>query len=111
MKPQPSLFDVDAVDPSHNVRRTDPDTSRAAAYRHPEERRTGRVIARETIRAAGRDGLMDWQVQMLTGWPLNSINKRRGELRDQGLVVDSGRRGKTPTGSEAIIWIAVEFQR
>jgi len=48
--------------------------------------------------------LTDWQladhVSRRTGVPTiaTSAGKRRGELRDMGLVVDSGHRGPTETG-------------
>ena len=33
-----------------------------------------------------------------------SCGKRRGELRDMGLVVDTGRRGRSDTDSPCIVW-------
>ena len=98
-------------DPSKNVRKTDPHTSHMAAYEHPKFRQTlrGRVLV--ALQNAGWHGLTDDELAMVLGHPLNSVNKRRGELRDQGLVVDSGRRRKTASGSLAIVWVVEQYAR
>jgi hypothetical protein len=121
MEQQPGLFD-DAdraaaeldVDPRENVRTTDPDTSWQAAYASAfgENYRIGqRVNIYRAIIAAGPDGATD-EENALTFHPpmrLSSADKRRGELMKCGLVCDSGRRRKTTSGCQAIVWIAVEF--
>ena len=100
-----------SVDPARNVRRTDPVTSRKAAFAHAETRPTIRQQALAAITATGLDGMTDAELAVAIGRQLNSANKRRGELRDQGLVVNSGRTRKTPAKADAIVWIAAEFCR
>lgn len=39
--------------------------------------------------------------------PYSTVRKRRCELRDAGLVRDSGRRSTNPTGSTMIVWEAI----
>jgi hypothetical protein len=94
------------VSPIVNVRTTDPDTSYRAAFANAGTRDSQRLACYRALRAAP-PGYMDWQLAERVGIQLNSANKRRGELVAKGLVVDSGRRGITPTGSAAIIWCAV----
>lgn len=99
---QPSLFGPGA-------RRTDPDTSHRAAADAALHARTHRARALHALRHAGRDGLTDFELADRTGIAQTSIGKRRGELRDAGLVVDSGNRRPAPSGSAAVVWIAVQF--
>lgn len=88
------------------ARESDPDTSHDAAARAALTANRGRKMALEVLRQ-NVGGLTDHELSELTGWRLNSMNKRRGELRDAGLVVDTGRRRRTPSGSTAIVWAAV----
>ena len=89
-----------------NFRNTDPDTSEDAAKRDPEQRQRDRDRALAALRAAP-DGLTDYELAAIIGRQQNSAGKRRGELRDAGLVRDSGRRRPAPSGSSAIVWEAV----
>lgn len=50
------------------------------------------------------NGLTDEQIQANLGISGNTSRPRRGELVKLGLVRDSGRRGKTSSGRNAIIW-------
>jgi hypothetical protein len=102
-----AIFDVNAF---HNVRTTDPETSYRAAFSHLGRRTAQRYRVYLAIVAGGPRGLTDYDVVDRTGIQLNSANKRRGELRDHDLVCDSGERRRTPSGSLAIVWIAVEFR-
>ena len=97
------------VDPWHNVRRTDPETSVDAAFDHPATRRGDQERVRAALRTAGAAGLTDYELAAVLERQQNSAGKRRGELRDAGLVCDSGRRRPAPSGSRAIVWILVEF--
>lgn len=82
-------------------RSTDPDTSIAAASSVMTE------IGKAKVLKALQEypgGLTDFELADLTGWQQTSIGKRRGELRDAGLVMDSGDRKPAPSGRMAIVW-------
>jgi len=86
------------------ARRTDPDTSQQAAEQTPNLRRHDRRLALlEHDRHPG--GLTDFELGDLIGRQQTSAGKRRGELRDYGLIADSGARRPAPSGSSAIVWI------
>ena len=89
------------------VRWSDPDTSHEAAEDAAVSANKGREIALATLRRHPA-GLTDHELAAITGWQLNSMNKRRGELRDRGFVYDTGTRRRTPSGSSAIVWKARE---
>jgi hypothetical protein len=61
-------------------------------------------VYRAIVRA-GKDG-RTWSelVEQLAVSP--TANGRVSELRDAGLIVDSGRRRKTSAGRNAVVWIA-----
>lgn len=84
------------------------DTSVAAAVaiapKVPELR--ARVLAELLQR--GRRGATDHELCAALGLIKDTVAPRRTELRDDGLVVDSGRRRRTPSGRSAIVWVAVE---
>jgi len=97
------------VNPFHNVRVTDPDTSHEAALDYDEiTRDTDRARAHRALIAAGDRGLTDYELADLIGRQQNSAGKRRGELRDRGYVEDSGRRRPAPSKAQAIVWVAVK---
>ena len=82
-------------------RSTDPDTSIAAASSVMTE------IGKDKVLKALKQypgGLTDFELADETGWQQTSIGKRRGELRDVGLVIDSGYRKPAPSGRMAIVW-------
>lgn len=83
-------------------RATDPDTSRTAA--RSARVRDGQRKVLDALAVAGGAGLTDFELADRTGVKQTSIGKRRGELRDAGLVVDSGRRRPSDTGRPAIVW-------
>ena len=87
------------------ARRTDPDTSHRAAADATLNAGTHRAKALGLLRAAP-DGLTDFELAAMLGLQQTSIGKRRGELRDAGLVEDSGKRRPAPSGSAAIVWKA-----
>lgn len=89
-----------------HVRRTDPDTSHHAARATRGNAPTNRAIALDTLRRFPA-GLTDFELAEITGLQQTSIGKRRGELRDAGLVRDSGQRRPSPSGSPSIVWEAV----
>ncbi len=101
-----SLFDsgTPAALPHRHARNTDPLTSVEAAESVDD-------IARRNAHAAIMRALFehgpqtDWQLGRRLGLIATSAGKRRGELRDMGLVADSGHRGPTETGPKrAIRW-------
>lgn len=89
------------------ARRTDPDTSRAAAALAEPRAGTNRAKALAALRSAGQGGLTDFELADATGVAQTSIGVRRKELRDAGYVTDSGRRRPAPSGTPAIVWIAL----
>lgn len=84
-------------------RRRDPTTSHDAANANQSGRHKDRQRALE-IHRAHPDGLTDHELAALMDRVQPSAGKRRGELRDAGLIVDSGERRRTPQGSTAIVW-------
>jgi hypothetical protein len=95
--------------PRENVRLFDPETSYAAAFANSGYRLNQKRHCYYAICGARWKGLTDEELAFRTGFRINSANKRRGELMKAGLVVDSGRRRLTTSGSEAIVWVAVEY--
>lgn len=87
----------------NNVRLFDPDTSHAAAEDNAPRAPRHRDLALKTLRD-WPGGLTDFELADLTGLAQTSVGKRRGELRDLGLVEDSGKRRPSPSGSNAIVW-------
>lgn len=81
------------------ARKSDPDTSHAAAAKI----RSRKVY--EDVLAVLREGpATDFEIAACLGGQQTSLGKRRGELRDAGLVQDSGERRASPSGSPAIVW-------
>lgn len=89
------------------ARNTDPQTSHDAADRQPSARERDRD---RVYRVLGEHpyGLTDFEIATLIGRQQTSAGKRRGELRDAGLVYDTGRRRAAPSGSLAIVWARVQ---
>jgi hypothetical protein len=50
------------------------------------------------------DGLTDYELAEICKRQLNSINRRRSELRDLGFVQETNRKGTSPNGSPLTIW-------
>jgi len=88
------------------ARLTDPETSWAAAADALQNADTNRAIALRALRAHP-DGLTDFELADMTGIAQTSIGKRRGELRDQGLVEYAGIKRPAPSGSMSRVWKAV----
>jgi DNA-binding transcriptional ArsR family regulator len=108
---QASLFDDDQEDPTVGmVRATDPETSHVAAAESIDRKESHQRLALTALHAAGGAGLTDFELAAVTGVQQTSIGKRRGELRDAGLVCRSVLEdGKTrtrpsPSASPAIVW-------
>ncbi len=63
------------------------------------------------IRSRGPAGATDDEGERALGIRCQTYTPRRGELRELGLVIDSGRRRPTETGRSAAVWVAVEYAR
>lgn len=86
-----------------STRASDPETSWRAADRHPVMRREDRVAV---LIAHYRNpkGLTDFELGDIVKRQQTSAGKRRGELRDNGLIEQTSERRPSPSGSSAIVW-------
>lgn len=89
------------------ARNSDPETSHQAAKDATPRAGTHRARALEALRAAGAEGLTDFELASRTGIAQTSIGVRRKELADAGFVVDSGKVRPAPSGSASIVWKAL----
>lgn len=89
------------------ARMSDPDTSHEAADAHPVVRGRDRVAALKA-HAEHPNGLTDFELAELVGRQQTSAGKRRGELRDLGLIEQTEERRPAPSGSSAIVWRVTE---
>ena len=87
-------------------RATDPETCAMAAAAASHGAAESRALALDALRK-NPGGLTDFELAEITGYQQTSIGKRRGELRDEALVADSGLRRAAPSGRSAIVWKAV----
>jgi hypothetical protein len=63
-------------------------------------------IALRAIRAAGSRGLTTHELAATVNIHRDSIQPRTSELRERGLIRDSGGRRQNVTGKYAIVWVA-----
>ena len=103
------------------ARPTDPDTSHGAAVIALHRSAGNRRIALAELVRAGAEGLTDFELAARTNIAQTSIGKRRGELRDAGLVTalmtpcvehPSGWRPVTrsaPSGTPARVWVITDL--
>lgn len=89
--------------------RAPPGTSESAAAMIARKAPTMRERVFAAIQARGAYGLADHEGQAALGILMQTYTPRRGELASMGLIVDSGRRRKTPSGCRAAVWVSVEF--
>lgn len=89
------------------ARDTDPETSHLAAGKTPSLRASDRRHAL-LLHATHPNGLTDFELGRLMERQQTSAGKRRGELRDGGLIEDGGHRRPAPSGSSAIVWRITE---
>ena len=68
---------------------------------------TGRLqsLVFDFIRTRGQTGATDQELTEALGMLSDTARARRVELRDRGLIVDSGRRRSTRRGRAAVVWI------
>lgn len=64
-------------------------------------------VALRAIRAAGARGLTTNELAATVRVHRDSIQPRTSELRERGLIRDSGARRLNTNGKRAIVWIAV----
>lgn len=89
------------------VRRTDPATSKQAARRNPDQRSVDRLRVLK-LHAEHPEGLTDFQLAAILRGQQTSLGKRRGELRDEGLIAETTERRPSPSGSPSIVWKITE---
>jgi len=83
-----------------------PDTSRAAAERIAPGASGLAVKVFGVIAARGDDGATDFEIQESLGMSGDTERPRRWELERDGLIHDSGRRRKSPSGRAARVYVA-----
>lgn len=81
------------------------ETQRLAAVAVYPQSGTSRRKVLDAIGQAGERGLTDEQAQAVTGLNPSTQRPRRVELVEGGWVKDSGRRAKTASGVDAVIWV------
>lgn len=101
---QCNLTSVSLKPPAH--RNAPAGTSEEAAVRIAGHAARQRADVLAVIVKAGAFGATDAEIEIATGIRAQSVSPRRGELRELGLIVDSGKRRPTPRGRPAAIWIA-----
>lgn len=89
-----------------SARLYDPPTAQKAAKGAAEKAETHRQYALRVLRNHP-EGLTDFALAEICNIQQTSIGKRRLELVRAGLVIDSGRRRPSPSGSMAIVWRAL----
>jgi hypothetical protein len=90
-------------------RTNDRDTARTAGERVNLTEGQRKVFL--ALAGAGTRGLLDHDHERLNGLIPTSAGKRRLELMQAGLVVDSGHRRATDTGTAAIVWVLTDAGR
>ena len=90
-------------------RTNDRDTARIAGQR--ANLTDGQTKVLKALAGAGSRGLLDHDHERLCGLIPTSAGKRRLELMQMGLVVDSGHRRATSTGTAAIVWVLTDAGR
>lgn len=120
MTAMPSLFDSQ---PRKRVRRTDPDTSKAAAgsldpLQLSEQRRKvlWAIAVMEHYGHSGKPGATTAEIVMRLSYtghaPQQSVVARRcTDLRDAGYIVDSGERRPGTSNTPLIVWVLTEAGR
>lgn len=85
------------------ARATDPETSHQAA---DDAKRNVRMTRAQVLlaHASHPGGLTDYELADIVGLQQNSAGKRRGDLRDAGLIEATNIRAPGPSGSSCIVW-------
>jgi hypothetical protein len=90
---------------SIRVGRRSPKTSQIAAERVLPRTGTKRKTVYDLIRLEGARGLCDHEIEQITGWLHQSASSIRNGLMNDGWIMDSGQKRKTPQGNGAIVWV------
>ena len=96
--------ELDFTGPVHTGK-NHPDTSRKAANRVSEKVVRLRREVITVIKEAGSRGLTAAEVATLLGKDKNSTSPRITELKNYGMIRDSGWRRPTPPVGSSIIWL------
>ena len=89
---------------------SDGDTSQAAADSQTPERLTrDRRLALVELAKAYPHGLTDFELASRTGRKQTSIGKRRGELVEAGMAIDTDERRPSDTGALAKVWAVTTY--
>lgn len=99
---EPPLFARQAVP---LARRTDPDTSHAAALSMLQPAETQRRDLLAALVRAGQRGLTCDEADADLGWRPTTAGRRMPELATLQSARDSGQRRKTQSGRMAIVWV------
>lgn len=99
MSAQASLFDLDPA----RARRSDPETSKAAARSIPVADLEKRVL--EALRDHPL-GLTSHDVANLLDLDLVSVSPRFRPLVEKGLILETSERRSGPSGRKSIVWKA-----
>jgi hypothetical protein len=86
------------------ARASDPYTSHLAARRTPILRSRDRMLVLYEHAKYSKTGLTDFELAANLNRQQTSVGKRRGELRDLGLIHATSLRRLAPSGSAAIVW-------
>lgn len=86
---------------SGKVQRNAHETSRKAAARIRGKSGTYRRLVFDALMV---QEMSDFELRRIIGGADSTCRTRRQELVEDGLVEDSGRRGRSPSGGQAIIW-------
>lgn len=86
------------------ARRSDPETSHAAAAAWPEIRGEQRIAVYRFLLSCGSAGATDYAIGQALQIQRTSAGKRRKELLELGYVIETDRRAATDTGASAIVW-------
>ena len=105
----PSAMSAHGAGSAPTARPSDPDTAHeaAAAVTDVQRRNVYRAVLEALVEhGPSTDHDLARYVAGKLGHPIGqtSVGVRRGELRNAGLVADSGHKGRTPTGAKAIRW-------
>ena len=101
MEGQTDIFEAIDANKTGTLRNSDPETSHRAGR---DIRGRSGTIRRKVYEALATKWMTDFELWQLIGGAESSARKRRQELMEAGLVVDSGERRLTGNGSLAIVW-------
>jgi len=82
------------------------ETSKAAADEIRDDLHKLQKLVLDAIRASKDNGLTDQQIQTLLNMGPATECPRRIELREKGLIKDSGTKRLTRSGRKATVWVA-----